>query len=67
MTITIRQYGNRYDVITGDNRLHVLNAKSLVYHLKRVLKLNYKQVDAISEAFTKSNEVVIELTQVKAS
>ena len=60
MQVTIKAIGNRFDVNTGDNRLHVLNQKSLVYHLKHVLKLTNKQVKTVVWELENIGEVIIE-------
>lgn len=58
--VTITQYGSRFDVNTGDNRLHILNAKSLEYHLKHVLKLTKVQIAGVAVALSTNNKVTIE-------
>jgi hypothetical protein len=58
--ITIVQYGNRYDIDTGDNRLHVLNLTSLTYHLKHVLGLRKKYIAAVVAELNHNGKVSIQ-------
>lgn len=62
--LTITRYGNRFDVDTGDNRLHVLNWKSLEYHLKSVLGMTKKEIKLVTHSLLTNTTVKIERVAV---
>ena len=68
MFISIKSYGSRFIVECDDNpRLHVLNHKSMTWHLKHVLKLDRQQIGAVWISINTHGVAVIELTQVSAA
>ena len=53
---------NRYYVVDiGDNRIHMLNQKSLTYFLKKQVGLNSGAVNSIMDIFEHSDERVVEI------
>ena len=53
---------NRYYVVDmGDNRIHMLNQKSLTYFLKHQVGLNSGAIDSIMDIFEHSDERVVEI------
>jgi len=53
---------NRYFVVDiGDNRIHMLNEKSLIFFLKKQVGLNSGAVDSIMDYFKYSDERTMEI------
>ena len=60
MVVVIKQVGSRYDVNVGDNRLHILNSRSLEYFLKHQLGLTKKQIKSFLVQIDKHGELAIQ-------
>ena len=68
MILTITQYHSRYVVECSDRpRLHILNYKSMNWHLKHVLKLTDIQRNAVFFEINTHGVAKIELVQQAAS
>lgn len=60
MNLVITQYGSRYDVDTGDGRLHILNLNSLKWNLKHIFKFKPREIKQVLIAIQAEGRVVVE-------
>ncbi len=54
MNISVQQYNKHFILKTEDNKLHILNLKSMIWNLKQVFGLSKMQINQVTRIISQN-------------